>query len=169
MAPSWLKSIKKFHAFLLLDPLVIFQSQVHGSGIPIMELWWDENNSWNGCIEWALMFADQIVFVSYLSEIFISRNTFPTPTPRPTPIHSRVKFCVAYLGFSYFKFKIRLIKLDFSFQKQKFLYSNWQPTDSQSGVITITPKDQLWEGDTGKLSVTFSHTLLILVEFCVFY
>ena len=34
-----------------------------------------------------------------------------------------------------------------SFQKQKFLYLNSQPTDteSQAGVITITPKSQLWE------------------------
>ena len=44
----------------------------------------------------ALMFADQIVFVSYLSEIFISRDTFdsfttPTPAlPRSTPGSSSV-------------------------------------------------------------------------------
>ena len=41
------------------------------------------------------------------------------------------------LDLSYFDFKIRL---GLSFQKQKLLYSNSQPTDSQSGVITITPK-----------------------------
>ena len=70
-----------------------------------------------------------------------------------------------HLSFSYFEFKIRLIRQGLSFQKQKFLYLNLQPTDSQSGVITITPKSQLWVRDTEKLSVTFSHTWLILVEF----
>ena len=39
------------------------------------------------------------------------------------------------LGFSYFEFKIRLIRLSLSFQKQNFLYSNSQLTDSQSGVM----------------------------------
>ena len=48
-----------------------------------------------------------------------------------------------YLDFFYFEFKIRL---GFSFQKQKILYLNSQPTDSQSGVITITPKKQRWVG-----------------------
>ena len=52
------------------------------------------------------------------------------------------------LGFSYFEFKIRQIRLRLSFQKQKFLYSNLQPTDSQSRVITIIPKSQLWVGGT---------------------
>ena len=47
------------------------------------------------------------------------------------------------IGFSCFEFKIRLIRRGISFQKQKFLYLNSQPTDSQSGVITITPKSQL--------------------------
>ena len=72
-----------------------------------------------------------------------------------------------YLSFSYFEFKIRLIRsrLGLSFQKQNFWYSNWQPTDSQSEVITITPKSQLWVGDTEKLSVTFSHARLITVQF----
>ena len=42
------------------------------------------------------------------------------------------------LDFSYFDFKIRL---RLSFQKQKLPYSNSQPTDSQSGVITITLKE----------------------------
>ena len=45
--------------------------------------------------------------------------------------------------FSTFVFTIRLIRLGFSFQQQKFLYLNPQPTDSQSGAITITPKSQL--------------------------
>ena len=45
--------------------------------------------------------------------------------------------------FSDFVFKIRLIRLGFSFQKQKFLYLTLQSTDSQSGVLTITPKGQL--------------------------
>ena len=49
--------------------------------------------------------------------------------------------------------------------KQKFLYSNLQPTDSQSKVIAITPKSQLRVGDSEKLIVTFSHAWLILVEF----
>ena len=34
------------------------------------------------------------------------------------------------LGFSYFVFNIRLIRLDFSFQKQQILYLNSQPIDS---------------------------------------
>ena len=63
--------------------------------------------------------------------------------------------------WSYFEFKIRLIRLGLSFQKQKFLYSNSQLTD----LINIKPKSQLWMEDTEKLSVTFSHAWLILVEF----
>ena len=48
------------------------------------------------------------------------------------------------LSFSYFEFKIRLFGLGFSFQLQKFLYSNSQPpTDCQSGVVPITPHNQL--------------------------
>ena len=47
------------------------------------------------------------------------------------------------IEFSYFKFKIRLIRLGFSFRKQKVLFLNSQPTDSQSGIINITPKSQL--------------------------
>ena len=43
-----------------------------------------------------------------------------------------------YLGFSDFEFKIRLIRLGFSFQKH--LYLNSQPTDNQSAIITITLK-----------------------------
>ena len=71
----------------------------------------------------------------------------------------------AQLSFPYFEIKIRLIRLDLYFQKQKFLYLNSQPTDSQPGVISITPKSQLWVGDMEKLSVTFSHAWLILLEF----
>ena len=45
-----------------------------------------------------------------------------------------------YSFFSDFVFKIRLIRLGFSFQKQKkILNLNSQPTDSQSGVITTEP------------------------------
>ena len=47
------------------------------------------------------------------------------------------------LVFSDFVFKIRLIRLGFPFQKQKCVYLNPQPTDSQSGVLTITPQNQL--------------------------
>ena len=65
------------------------------------------------------------------------------------------------MSYADFVFKIRL---DFSFQKLKILYLNPQPTDSQSGVITITPQSQLWVGDTEKLSLTFSHAWLVLVE-----
>ena len=61
------------------------------------------------------------------------------------------------LGFSYFEFKMRLIRLGLFSQKQKFLYSNSQPTDHQPCIITITPKSQLSVGDTEKLSVTFSY------------
>ena len=79
-----------------------------------------------------------------------------------SPLHEHEK---KHLGFSSFEFKIRLIRLGLSFQKQKFLYLNSQPSDSQSGVLTITPESQLWVGDTEKLPVTFSHVWLILVEF----
>ena len=41
------------------------------------------------------------------------------------------------MSFPYFEFKIRLIRLELSFPEQKLLYSNKQPTDHQSGVITI--------------------------------
>ena len=67
------------------------------------------------------------------------------------------------LGFSYIEFKLSLIRLGFSFQKHEFLYLNAQLTDSQSR--TITPKDQLWVGDTEKLAVAFSHTWQIIVKF----
>ena len=45
-----------------------------------------------------------------------------------------------YMNFSYFEFKITLIRLGLSFQKENILYLKSQPTDSQSGVITIVPK-----------------------------
>ena len=61
-------------------------------------------------------------------------------------------------------YKIRPIRLDISLQKHKILYLNSQLTDSQSGVITVTPKSQLGVGDTEKLLVTFSHAWLILVD-----
>ena len=61
--------------------------------------------------------------------------------------------------FSDFVLKIRLIRLGFSLQKQKFMYSNSQPTDSLSRVITISPKRQLWD------IVILSHASLIPVEF----
>ena len=51
------------------------------------------------------------------------------------------KTALNQLGFSYFEFKIRLIRLGLSFQKQNFLYSNSQPSAFQAGVITITPKN----------------------------
>ena len=69
-------------------------------------------------------------------------------------------------AFSEFLFKIRLIRLGFSFHKnQKLLYFNSQPTDFQSKVLSTTPQRQLPLEDTEKLSVTFSHASLILVEF----
>ena len=57
-------------------------------------------------------------------------------------------------GVSYYEFKIRQGPF---FPKIKVLYLNSQPTDSQSGVITITPKSELCVRDTENLSVTFSH------------
>ena len=45
--------------------------------------------------------------------------------------------------YFYFEFKIRLVRLGLSFQRQKFLYLNSQPTDSQSGVIATTSKNQV--------------------------
>ena len=44
------------------------------------------------------------------------------------------------------------------------LYLSSKPTDSQSGVITITPTEPT-VSDTEKLSVTLSHAWLIPVEF----
>ena len=67
------------------------------------------------------------------------------------------------MDFSYFEFKIKLIRLGLSFQKQKFPFLNSQPTDSQSAVITFAAKSQMWVDDTEKLSVTFSHAWVILV------
>ena len=52
---------------------------------------------------------------------------------------NRNQLCCQF-GFSYFEFKIRLIRLGLSYQKQKQEFLNSQPIDSQSGVITITPK-----------------------------
>ena len=45
--------------------------------------------------------------------------------------------------FSDFAFKIRLIRLGFFFKKIKtpVMYLNSQSTDSQSGVITVTPTE----------------------------
>ena len=75
-------------------------------------------------------------------------------------------FVIKQSCFSDFVFKIRLIRLDFSFQKkQKLLYLNSLPADSQSGVLTTTPQSQLRVEDTEKLSVAFSHAWLNLVEF----
>ena len=64
--------------------------------------------------------------------------------------------------FSDFVFKIRLIRLGFSFKKLKspVMYLNSQPTNSQSGVIIITPTETAVRGRH-----TFSHAWLILVEF----
>ena len=62
-----------------------------------------------------------------------------------------IGFCILY-----FVFKIRQIRLGFSFQKNKnfciwpHLYLNSQPTDFQPGVLTTTPQSQLWVGDTEK-------------------
>ena len=46
---------------------------------------------------------------------------------------------------------------------------NYWPTDSQLGVITTTPQSQLWVGDTEKLSATFNHAWMTLVEFNQLY
>ena len=73
------------------------------------------------------------------------------------------------LWFSDFVFKIRLIRQVFVSKKQKLLYLNPQPIDSQSGVLTITPQRQLSVGDTEKLSVTFSYAWLILVELTTYW
>ena len=50
--------------------------------------------------------------------------------------------------FSDFVFKIRLIRLGFSFKKLKIpvLYLKSQPTNSQSGVIPITPTEPTVSG-----------------------
>ena len=59
---------------------------------------------------------------------------------------------------------LKLIRLDHSLQKNKI------PTEMvMTGVITIRPKSHLWAVDKEKLSVTFSHVWLILVEFSKFY
>ena len=49
---------------------------------------------------------------------------------------------VMHFSFSYLEFKIRLIRVGF-YPKSKIPVFKLQPTDSQSGVITITPKSQL--------------------------
>ena len=72
--------------------------------------------------------------------------------------------------FSDFVFKIWLIRLGFYFPKQKILYLNSQPTDSQSGVLTTTAQSQLWVGDRKVLgnfqsSLTYSswiHLILLI-------
>ena len=48
------------------------------------------------------------------------------------------------LRFSYFELKVRLIRLGFSFQKQKFLSLNAQPTDSQSGTTQLFVLSPWW-------------------------
>ena len=75
-------------------------------------------------------------------------------------------FCSCYLNccstariqscFSDFVFKIRLIRLGFSFPKIDAQYLNSLPTDSKQGVITNTPKSYLWVRDTKKLLVAVS-------------
>ena len=50
-----------------------------------------------------------------------------------------------------FVFKIRLLRLGFSFQKTKIPVFEPQPIYSQAIVITNVPKSQLWEGDKEKL------------------
>ena len=42
---------------------------------------------------------------------------------------------------------------------------NQGSTDHQSGMLTITLNCQLWVRDTEKLSLSYSHAWLILVEF----
>ena len=74
-------------------------------------------------------------------------------------------FVTIHSCFSDSVFKIRLISLGFSVQKTKNPVFESQPTDFQSGVLNTTPQGQLWVGNTEKLSVTFSHAWLILVEF----
>ena len=55
----------------------------------------------------------------------------------------------------------------FSYLLAKFFFKNWifPILNSESGVITITPKNHLWVGDTEKFSVAFSRAWLIPVEF----
>ena len=56
------------------------------------------------------------------------------PSPNSTPMCKLITediFEKANWVFSYFEFKINLIRQSLSFQKQKFLFSNSQPTDSQ--------------------------------------
>ena len=64
-------------------------------------------------------------------------------------------FMFAFVFFSDFIFKIRLIRLDFSFKKQIFLYLKSQPTDRSHNHYTTEPT--VSRRDTEKLSVTFSH------------
>ena len=52
--------------------------------------------------------------------------------------------------FSEFVFEIRLIRLDFSFKKLKFLYLNSQPTDSQF-FLTTTSQRPTVSGRHGKV------------------
>ena len=86
--------------------------------------------------------------------------SFAAATVPETHIYTILQLCAqlgTQLNRSYFEFKIRLIRLGLPFLKQKFLYSNSQPTNCQSGSITIAPKSQLRVGDKENISVAFSH------------
>ena len=78
---------------------------------------------------------------------------------QPEPINYEWRPLKAFsIGFFYFDFKIRLIRLGLSFQKTKISVFEF-------ATYWFTARSQLWVGDTEKLSVTFSDAWLILVEF----
>ena len=60
-----------------------------------------------------------------------------------------------------FVFKIRLIRLGFPFKKLKIpvLYLNSKPTDSQSGVINITPTEPAVSGRHKKAFSNFQSCM----------
>ena len=79
------------------------------------------------------IFGWSVHMTSQVEDHFISipLNGQPVPSHRQLVIHHRaVDLLSSQLGFSYFDFKLRLIRLGLSFQKQKILYSNPQPTES---------------------------------------
>ena len=65
-----------------------------------------------------------------------------------------------YLGFFYFEFEIRLIRLGFSKNKNSCIWAH-NPLILSQDWESI--KSQLWVGDPEKLTITFNHTWLILL------
>ena len=88
---------------------------------------------------------NNIKVISYEKIYFVETNLAlrrPAYQRAQLPAHQQVEFSEMpkLLSFYYFELRIKLIP---SQNKKKILYLNTQPTDSQSGVVIITPKSQL--------------------------